>query len=68
VESANVTMTSGIFIGDASDTGADAASVIRARMPEILDRAGERVPDTGFEQCQFELEKAGVEMALPGVA
>ncbi|MFC4277931.1 SDR family NAD(P)-dependent oxidoreductase [Achromobacter aloeverae] len=62
VESAYVTMTPGIFLGETTD----AAAAIRDRMPEILDREGERVPGTGFEQCQFELAKAGIQMALPG--
>ena len=61
-ESANVTMTQGIFIGDAEDPVAQ----IRSRMDEILDRQDERVPGTGFEQYQLELSKAGIEMALPG--
>ncbi|KIQ27128.1 3-hydroxyacyl-CoA dehydrogenase [Variovorax paradoxus] len=61
-ESANVTMTQGIFIGDEEDPVAQ----IRSRMEEILDRQDERVPATGFEQYQLELSKAGIEMALPG--
>ena len=65
VESANVTMTQGIVLDDSAGA---AAAQIRARMNEIRDRAGERVPATGFEQCQFELAKAGVEMALPGAS
>jgi NAD(P)-dependent dehydrogenase (short-subunit alcohol dehydrogenase family) len=62
VESANITMTRGIFVGD----GENAAAQIRERMQEVRDRNGEVVPATGFEQCQFELAKAGYEMALPG--
>ncbi|MDP9892820.1 NAD(P)-dependent dehydrogenase (short-subunit alcohol dehydrogenase family) [Variovorax boronicumulans] len=61
-ESANITMTQGIFIGDAEDPVAQ----VRSRMDEILDRQDERVPGTGFEQYQLELSKAGIEMALPG--
>ncbi|KQX87122.1 SDR family NAD(P)-dependent oxidoreductase [Variovorax sp. Root473] len=61
-ESANITMTQGIFIGDAQDPVAQ----VRSRMEEILDRQDERVPGTGFEQYQLELSKAGIEMALPG--
>ncbi|MBO1113286.1 SDR family NAD(P)-dependent oxidoreductase [Bordetella petrii] len=61
VESANITMTRGIFV----EPGADAAQQIHARMDEIRDRAGELVPGTGFEQCQFELAKAGFDMPLP---
>jgi len=61
VESANITMTRGIVV----DSDADAAQQIRARMDEIRDRSGELVPGTGFEQCQFELAKAGFDMQLP---
>ncbi|MGJ7546363.1 SDR family NAD(P)-dependent oxidoreductase [Variovorax sp. LT1R16] len=61
-ESAHVTMTQGIFIGDSDDPVVQ----VRARMHEILDRQDERVPGTGFEQYQLELSKAGIEMALPG--
>ncbi|HYP83028.1 SDR family NAD(P)-dependent oxidoreductase [Variovorax sp.] len=61
-ESANITMTHGVFIGDAQDTAAE----VRARMDEIRDRAGETVPATGFEQYRLELAKAGIEVALPG--
>jgi len=61
VESANITMTRGIVV----DSDADAAPQIRARMDEIRDRSGELVPGTGFEQCQFELAKAGFDMQLP---
>jgi NAD(P)-dependent dehydrogenase (short-subunit alcohol dehydrogenase family) len=67
-ESANITMTRGVFIGgvqDAQDTES-VASQVRARMDEILDREGESVPRTGFEQYRLELAKAGVEVALPG--
>ncbi|CAB3846811.1 SDR family NAD(P)-dependent oxidoreductase [Achromobacter denitrificans] len=64
VEVANITMTRGIFIGESDD----AAHQIHARMAEVRDRDGEVVPSTGFEQCQFELAKAGFEMALPGAA
>jgi len=62
VEAAHVTMTQGIFVGD----GEDVAARIRARMAEIRDRDGEVVPQTGFQQCQFELAKGGFDMALPG--
>jgi NAD(P)-dependent dehydrogenase (short-subunit alcohol dehydrogenase family) len=64
VESANITMTRGIFI----DEPEEAAAQIRARLQEVRDRHGEVVPETGFEQCQFELAKAGFEMALPGAS
>lgn len=61
VESANITMTQGIVAGAADNT----AEHIHARMDEIQDRTGELVPNTGFEQCQFELAKAGFDMRLP---
>jgi NAD(P)-dependent dehydrogenase (short-subunit alcohol dehydrogenase family) len=62
-ESANITMTQGIFIGDSA---ADPVARICSRMEEIQERRGERVPGTGFEQYQLELSKAGIEMGLPG--
>ena len=64
VESANITMTQGIFIGDADDP----AGQIRTRMGQVLDRQGELVPNTGFEQCQFELAKGNFQMELPASA
>ncbi|MDH6590555.1 NAD(P)-dependent dehydrogenase (short-subunit alcohol dehydrogenase family) [Variovorax sp. TBS-050B] len=60
-ESAHVTMTEGIFI-DGSD---EVAAQVAARMDEIRDRRGERVPGTGFEQYQLELAKAGFDVPLP---
>jgi len=44
-ESAHITMTQGVFIDGSGDT----ASQVCARMEEIRDRHGERVPATGFE-------------------
>ncbi|WP_144637530.1 SDR family NAD(P)-dependent oxidoreductase [Bordetella genomosp. 13] len=64
VEAAHITMTRGIRL----DIDAGAATRIAARLDEVRDRAGEVVPATGFAQCQFELAKAGFEMALPGAA
>lgn len=61
VEAANITMTRGIFVGESDD----AVHRIQARMAEVRDREGELVPSTGFEQCQFELAKAGFAMELP---
>jgi len=61
VESANITMTQGIVTGAADNT----VEHIQARMDEIRNRTGELVPNTGFEQCQFELAKAGFDMRLP---
>lgn len=66
VEAAHVTMTRGITLGD--ELGSEQApAIILERLGAITDRSGERVPATGFEQCQWELEKAGFEMELPGV-
>lgn len=55
-ESANITMTRGIFVGNASDI----ASCVLDRMDQIRDRAGESVPASGWEQYRLELSKAGV--------
>jgi NAD(P)-dependent dehydrogenase (short-subunit alcohol dehydrogenase family) len=55
-ESANVTMTRGIFIGNVEDP----ADHICDRFDEIKDRSGETVPKSGFEQYRLELSKAGV--------
>jgi NAD(P)-dependent dehydrogenase (short-subunit alcohol dehydrogenase family) len=60
-ESAHITMTRGVFIDGSGDTAAE----VCARMDEIRDRQGERVPGTGFEQYQLELAKAGFEVPLP---
>lgn len=60
-ESAHITMTQGVFIDGSGDTAAQ----VCARMNEITDRHGERVPSTGFEQYQLELSKAGFEVPLP---
>ncbi len=59
-ESAHVTMTRGIHLGDAPD-----AEQVQARMDAIRDREGETVPDTGFEQYRAELAKAGIAVDLP---
>lgn len=53
-EAAHITMTQGVYIGEAED----AAVEICARLPEITDRSGEVVPATGWEQYQLELSKA----------
>jgi NAD(P)-dependent dehydrogenase (short-subunit alcohol dehydrogenase family) len=55
-EAANITMTRGVFVGDASDT----AYSVRQRMDQIRDRAGECVPASGWEQYRLELSKAGL--------
>jgi len=48
-------MTRGIHAGHGEGT----AEAILARLPEIGDRSGETVPEDGFAQPRFELEKAG---------
>ncbi|TWO68898.1 SDR family NAD(P)-dependent oxidoreductase [Caenimonas sedimenti] len=55
-ECAHVTMTQGVFIGEAGD----AAERVRRSLDAIRDRAGERVPESGWEQYQLELSKAGL--------
>jgi NAD(P)-dependent dehydrogenase (short-subunit alcohol dehydrogenase family) len=55
-ECANVTMTRGVFVGG----GEDAAAQVRARLDEIRARAAESVPQSGWEQYQLELLKAGL--------
>lgn len=55
VEQAFVTMTRGIHVG----SGDGAAEAVLAGLPQIADRRGEMVPQEGFDQPRFELEKAG---------
>jgi NAD(P)-dependent dehydrogenase (short-subunit alcohol dehydrogenase family) len=52
---AHITMTKGIFLGDAGD----AADQILMRLDELADRKGEAIPATGAEQYQRELARAG---------
>lgn len=51
---AHVTMTRGVYLSDERLS----AEEILARWDEVGDRAGERVPATGFEQYRFEVEQA----------
>ena len=53
-ESANITMTQGVHIGDVEDPVAE----VIARMDEISDRREECVPGSGWEQYKLELAKA----------
>ena len=53
-ESANITMTQGLHLGDA----ADVAERLCARLDEVTARADEIVPASGWEQYQLELAKA----------
>jgi len=53
-ESANITMTRGIFVGDVADPVAH----ICANFEGITDRQDEIVPASGWEQYQFEVSKA----------
>jgi NAD(P)-dependent dehydrogenase (short-subunit alcohol dehydrogenase family) len=55
-ECAHVTMTQGIFVGDASDP----AAAVRTRLHEIQARGAEVVPASGWEQYRLELSKAGL--------
>ncbi|MBC5784651.1 SDR family NAD(P)-dependent oxidoreductase [Ramlibacter sp. USB13] len=59
-ECAHVTLTHGVFVGDAPD----AAAQVRARLHEIRARNGETVPGSGWEQYKLELAKAGFAMEL----
>ena len=53
-ESANITMTQGLHLGDA----ADVAERLCARLDEVTARADEIVPASGWEQYRLELAKA----------
>lgn len=55
-ECAHVTMTQGIFVGDAGDP----AAAVRTRLHEIQARGAEVVPASGWEQYRLELSKAGL--------
>jgi len=61
-ESAHITMTEGVFLGDADEI----APQILQQLEQIQDRAGETVPSTGFEQYALEVKKAGLTTDLPG--
>jgi NAD(P)-dependent dehydrogenase (short-subunit alcohol dehydrogenase family) len=64
VEQAHITMTPGIFVGDAQD----APEQILGRLTEIGDRSGDIVPQSGGEQGQIELRKAGYSPAIAETA
>jgi NAD(P)-dependent dehydrogenase (short-subunit alcohol dehydrogenase family) len=53
-ECAHITMTRGIFLGDADDV----AGQLCERLDEVTERAGEIVPGSGWEQYQLEIAKA----------
>ena len=53
-EAAHITMTQGLFIDDADDVAAQ----LRSRLASVADRAGEAVPQSGWEQYRLELAKA----------
>ena len=55
-ECANITMTRGIYLGEATDT----AEQLCARLNEVTARTGEIVPAAGWEQYQLEIAKATV--------
>jgi NAD(P)-dependent dehydrogenase (short-subunit alcohol dehydrogenase family) len=62
-ETANVTLTSGVFIGHESA----AADTIISRWPEVADRDGEFVPASGEGQGRHELANAGYRRSAAGV-
>ena len=53
-ECAHVTMTQGLFLDDIDDS----AEQLSGRLAEVKGRAGEVVPQSGWEQYQLELRKA----------
>jgi NAD(P)-dependent dehydrogenase (short-subunit alcohol dehydrogenase family) len=59
-EQAHVTMTRGVYVGDA----ADAAERIEAGWAEIAGRAGETVPESGAAQYQHEVHHPGRPLRL----
>ncbi|HCW50349.1 MAG TPA: 3-hydroxyacyl-CoA dehydrogenase, partial [Brevundimonas sp.] len=54
---ANITLTQGVRIGGAEDSGEQ----LIARWAEAADRTGEAVPAFGFQQAAQEMASAGVE-------
>ncbi|HUD94898.1 MAG TPA: SDR family NAD(P)-dependent oxidoreductase [Sphingobium sp.] len=58
-EEANITLTRGVFIGDADDAGEQ----LLARRNELGDRDGEIVPARGSVQGEVELRNAGFQLA-----
>jgi len=50
-EQAHVTMTRGVYLGDAED----AADQLLARLNQVADRDGETIPGRGEEQYQYEM-------------
>ncbi len=61
-EQANITLTSGLFIG----SGADSAEQLLAQYEKVADRSGEIVPWSGSVQGQVELGNAGSNAAAAG--
>jgi NAD(P)-dependent dehydrogenase (short-subunit alcohol dehydrogenase family) len=59
-EQANITLTSGIFVGPRED----AAEQILSRHAELTNRDGEIVPERGSVQGDVELRKAGFRLAV----
>jgi NAD(P)-dependent dehydrogenase (short-subunit alcohol dehydrogenase family) len=53
-EVAHITLTQGVYLGDAPDT----PERLAAAMAQVVDRQGERVPRSGSEQGSLEVGKA----------
>jgi NAD(P)-dependent dehydrogenase (short-subunit alcohol dehydrogenase family) len=53
-EVAHITLTQGVYLGDAPDT----PERLAAAMAQVVDRQGERVPQSGSEQGSLEVGKA----------
>lgn len=60
-EQANITLTSGLFIGNRDDS----AERLLVQYEELADRSGEIVPASGSVQGEVELGKAGFNPAAP---
>lgn len=54
-EAAHITMTQGIHIAD--EAGVEVGELLCERLPQVQDRSGERVPQSGWEQYEHELNK-----------
>jgi len=61
-EAAHITLTQGIHLGLEGDVDAQLA----ARLPEVLDRTGEQLPESGAAQGTLEVGKAMAARRQPG--
>ena len=61
-ETAHVTLTRGVFVGEGPET----AEAVASRWTEIVDRDGDIVPEAGERQGRLELQNAGYTRAPVG--